>query len=665
MTTRDIIAGLDVEGTEIDSTEGMLFEGHRGVEAAVELYRAGLVTHDEMVMLLQWTNPDDDPKEVIGLAAGEFQISKKRMNDQGIDTTGVAEIMKGHTEWWKDAFGFASKLYQVSGFGAGSALAWRGGAWAADWIGEVAEEAEATNKRRDDLRKSLESDEFREQVIDAGYMTESEVRGLTDRLRTGLDITEEGVDEVAAELAEFIDILPSDVQGVVRMVTDLEVGPEFADMTPAEVRAYKMEYGGPAVGAYAGTYGQPGVPDEGAGIEGARPGSFAAYLNETGLRGPEDAGYLPVDIAAPTPGLTSPLLGDAPGEAFYDKSTNKMYSALELQRIYEGQQMVASGMKPDAAYDIRDDATIGGGGRIGEAFAEGELEPNLNDPRVRGAYGTYQGGYLSTMPDYLKETIQVPSWTPSQPWEKPAYDWQAGSALVWLNGLSAGEKRRWQESLKARGLYNVRDAQGATYFDSSNQDFMLAQLTQEVLSVSRGKQINPWSAIPVLGTAIQDDAAQKRALLAHTQALANALKPVKQPFSIPRSLRSIPDVKEITQEVTDKFRIRVGRDPTMGERERLAEQLTGYHKQRQRESIDLAYSEWEGSNEIMDGANLEEVIANPSLMVQFDMENDWANEINLNKRRETNSDSFGRMASASGFGTYGTTITSGNNVVGR
>jgi hypothetical protein len=271
----------------------------------------------------------------------------------------------------------------------------------------------------------------------------------------------------------------------------------------------------------------------------------------------------------------------------------------------------------------------------------------------------------AAMPEYLKDVIKAPSLFPDQPWEKSAYAWTPGSSTSFLNGLSAGQRRLWEQSLKDRGLMTMADEQGRAYFDAGNQRYKIRQVTEQVLGVSRGEQISPWEAVPMLGQFKRDVETEARALLAHVKAIQAAMTPKKLPFSVPRSLRSVPDIRELRETTRQTIRAKLGRDPTENELMELGDDLSGYHRTSQQEQIALAYEEWEGSNNVMDGADLEEVISNPALVQQYEIEQKYVNEINLNDRQETNADSFSRAlnATAGGGHSFAGTSTLGSNVV--
>ena len=118
------------------------------------------------------------------------------------------------------------------------------------------------------------------------------------------------------------------------------------------------------------------------------------------------------------------------------------------------------------------------------------------------------------------------------------------------------------------------------------------------------------------------------------------------PFSVPAHLRHIPGDKTVAQETKARFRDKMGRDPRPDELKGIAAELTGYHETSNREQMALYLAAYNGDNGgLLTGADLKK-IEEPGAATSFDIEDKWANEIDLNKRRESNSQSFGRMLNA-------------------
>jgi len=121
---------------------------------------------------------------------------------------------------------------------------------------------------------------------------------------------------------------------------------------------------------------------------------------------------------------------------------------------------------------------------------------------------------------------------------------------------------------------------------------------------------------------------------------------VKEPFSVPAHLRSIPGEKTVAEEVKLRFRQKMGREARPDELGGIADELTGYYTKSNQEEIALYLAAYNGDNQgLLTGAQMQR-IEEPGAATSFDIADKWANEIDLNKRRETNSDSFSRMLSA-------------------
>jgi hypothetical protein len=143
---------------------------------------------------------------------------------------------------------------------------------------------------------------------------------------------------------------------------------------------------------------------------------------------------------------------------------------------------------------------------------------------------------------------------------------------------------------------------------------------------------------------------------------------VKPPYSIPLSLRHIPGPKTIAQDAKARFAAQLGRDPLQEELDAIAGELTGYHQQQIDELIALDMARYAGDNQgLLTGAQIEQ-IEEPGAAASFDIAAKWENEIDLNERRESNSDTFNRMLNATlgGRSSLGG-MTSGDNVqeIGR
>ena len=121
---------------------------------------------------------------------------------------------------------------------------------------------------------------------------------------------------------------------------------------------------------------------------------------------------------------------------------------------------------------------------------------------------------------------------------------------------------------------------------------------------------------------------------------------VKEPFSVPAHLRSIPGEKTVAEEVKLRFRQKMGREARPDELGGIASELSGYYTKSNQEEIALYLAAYNGDNQgLLTGAQMQR-IEDPGAATSFDIGEKWTNEIDLNARRESNGESFKRMLSA-------------------
>lgn len=121
---------------------------------------------------------------------------------------------------------------------------------------------------------------------------------------------------------------------------------------------------------------------------------------------------------------------------------------------------------------------------------------------------------------------------------------------------------------------------------------------------------------------------------------------VKEPFSVPAHLRSIPGEKTVAEEAKARFRQQMGRDMRPEELSGVANELSGYYTKSNQEEIALYLAAYNGDNQgLLTGAQMQR-IEEPGAATSFDIGEKWASEIDLNKRRESNADTFQRMLAA-------------------
>ena len=111
----------------------------------------------------------------------------------------------------------------------------------------------------------------------------------------------------------------------------------------------------------------------------------------------------------------------------------------------------------------------------------------------------------------------------------------------------------------------------------------------------------------------------------------------RAPFSVPASLRTIPDYATLQQNVTDMMRQAMGRKPEDWEVTMLADEMQTQYKAKNAASIDAARAAYEQGNR---GVGTEIEVPDPGQRTQKYLEETWANEIDrrqdVGERANTN-----------------------------
>jgi hypothetical protein len=94
------------------------------------------------------------------------------------------------------------------------------------------------------------------------------------------------------------------------------------------------------------------------------------------------------------------------------------------------------------------------------------------------------------------------------------------------------------------------------------------------------------------------------------------------------------------------FEDRIGRKPRQSELDAIAGDLSGYYEVAQEGRIALHRTAWEERNQDRLTTGELKAIEQPGAATYTDIENKWANEIDLNARREDNKDSMSRILRA-------------------
>lgn len=655
MTARDDVA-LSVPG-------GEAVENVEALETLLDMVRSGVLNaaeFQEMVQMVSQT-PNMDREDVVSLAAGTFEISRKELEKAdlpNVELNIVKERLPGlferralirnkYGEGIKDWFTGAAETIQKGGQALGDALS------------GTAEEKERREAVANEAISAIDA------ALAEGVISETKA----GRLRKNVEVLQRDVtidkrwNRLLDDIESYQEYMPGETQ---TMLEDIGQGLTGEEADEERIVAARMP---PPVAAGADPYGGAGRPGEEGALGGDRylppsheapAGTLAEYMQweKQGQLVPREMQEA-IDIGTPVAGIESVI---EPGEFWYDRSSGEVLSTEQYKRILTGEVMVAEGYMAGPGVGI-------GVGPVAEYFAAKNAPMTAGAMEIKQAY-MQESAKAPVLPSYygvdsLYGQEQVGTLAPfvDKPWEREAYHWQPGSARAFMDAMSTEERRKWMQKLDSDGLLNEYDEDGAYGTGLTNEDWAVG-VTEMVLGVSQGGDIDPWKASARLGGFNQHVRDLQSAALSRERARLARATPVKQPFSVPAHLRAVPDAKAIAVDVKARFKAEVGRDPRPEELTQYADALDGYNRRSQAAQIQMAYDSWEGDDTVMDPGELEQV-ADPGKSLQYDITQDFASEINLNKRRETNADSFSKILNATRGADIGTPVTSRTNVVGR
>jgi hypothetical protein len=159
--------------------------------------------------------------------------------------------------------------------------------------------------------------------------------------------------------------------------------------------------------------------------------------------------------------------------------------------------------------------------------------------------------------------------------------------------------------------------------------FTQLQVWAEAMHVSRAGQVSPMSALSVIGDRIRTE----RARLGEAPPTGGGAR--RPAYSVPLSLRTIPDYESLAQESRNELSRKLGRDAEEYELNLLADKLGGHYTTRNTEMISADKARW---NAAMSGHS-EDVpemveVPNPGLRLQGDIENQYGAELDRLERGE-------------------------------
>jgi len=595
----------------------------------------GVITDDQANQIRDWTGEDASKKRILGLVAGALDTPPKRIADALSGTkyatpqTQIEAQGPGAGELAEDVGEGLSKWKSV-GKSAYDYLNW----WGNTAIGYGREAlagadplfGQDTRKPTSDYGIALSG--LVEELEADGSITETQAK----RYRLGLEYFDR--DKVSEIHNELVPLISED------RAADLdEKRTEFIGEAEKFQRNYAPGYQrdvdttDPQMHAVAEQLLQRGAE--------SRRLSDTLSTNipaDTWLNALSQAGLISYDEEGniQRAAQPAPILGS---ETYIDPATGRIYSQQMIEQYRDDIiRATSAGVNPDVAaaaanriFDLTGtpywrDPDTGEYGRAGRAVRNAGYDPDTGYP-IR------PGGTLIPAEDLGIRTL-----IPDDPWEQPLAQYQVGQAAFMWDQMSGEKRRSWTDMMLRYGAISPEDAD---YVDPTGAEgaFQVG-IIEDAMKISQARQVDLEQAIQwVGGIATQNRRAQAR------------IDGVAKAFSVPASLRKIPGEKTLAVEAKERFSRILGREVTDGELESLVPELRGYYKQSTEQQIALAYAAWEGTDPgLLTGDQLEQV-EDPGAALTYDIEEKWGPEINLNARRESNSDTFNRVLNATMGGT--------------
>ena len=241
------------------------------------------------------------------------------------------------------------------------------------------------------------------------------------------------------------------------------------------------------------------------------------------------------------------------------------------------------------------------------------------------------------------EDLAIPSPVVTNPWETSSYDYKVGSGRGEWMGMSKMMQKRYIITMKQQGLISEDQyndwtqpmidpgnwSGGALDVNMNSQSMNLTAMSiyERATSLSSQFQRDPLTALSAMG----QEARQYRASRGSGRSAPK--------YSVPASLREIPDYKTLATRTKGVFSAELGRDMEDWELGILADELKGKYEEANRDRIAIHKEAWNdavagGSTEV-DFGEVEE----PLEGLEFDIGEKYGAEIDRYERVEDRANS--------------------------
>lgn len=649
----------------------------------LDLMDEGAITKDQAQEMLKWSDKWDDPKRMIGVLAGEMNVATRTIAEslEGTEwempAEDIEEVGRGFEAWSEEigtkVHGTANFLQRALMWPADQMDSWlrAGGdlymdavdaternivtpAWQ-NTVDPVRDRMQGVGQENRQIRTDVQSAVRNEldRLLDEGYIGHDTYKDLKnetgdygadnyDALVTGLmEIYEKYDDPSAYEQAMHDNLIlavqtradferkkdkPENVTEVTAPgdedVQAITADPK--DRRPAEDAPFGQNELAPVSGAY-------GQPEDWASnrITDVSVTGFDDYLGASGYE--NDPDIPSVDYGKPAE--RSSFTGE---DRVYDPSTGESFTEGQWKAIKTDPRARADYLLNKQVNPIVQDLLDTG------IFSQQPILDARGNPT-----GKYKESDDSTLLPISNLEGAVTSPVVSNPWESSSFDYAKGQGKMEWIGLGPLAQRRYIDQMHNQGLISsdqyedwtepVRLAQewsyGTPYTPTrmADQSYNLVAMGIYEMATSFASQFqkNPSFAINMMGQ-------QARTYQQPRSYGGGRIAPT---YSVPSSLRTIPDYKTLAQESKAVFSQEVGRDMEDWELALLSDEMKASYSTRNDEMIVAHKAAWDdavagGSTEV----DYSEV-SDPLDTAQYDIQERYSAEIDRHERVEDRSNS--------------------------
>lgn len=583
------------------------------------LWHHDLVSFQDMRAMNDIIPYDAPLEDVMGWISGELQIAPRKL-EQATQGTNVHmsayEIDEKRQNWSKYVEGggniaefwltkgqdvIAEAVQDVTGFrgfGTGASV-WDNTGLAGVFITSESEAAEerdrerVRDKARDFILKSQANGWINDMLAD-------KLMSITDNY--GSLLFGDSYGDLYDEITSYMDDVPSTdwtwetIVDHASLINDLRRRGKLVD---------SPDVMGPNGQSYA--YGEGSLSIEEinrteAYLQGpnAPEGSYQAYLTAHG----ETPGMTNEEIADKLAQMESPYLAyqSAFGLTFStitDPSTGKAFSPAQWKAILNPQD--------EADFQLRTTYLV-------EKQESGIL------PKVQETLDklVYKENWEPRIP---ASDLAVRSPIPTAPWEVPAIEYRVGDGVANWQTMTPRARDMRLKVMHDQGLltdeaYNLMNANGT--------DFLGASIWESANAYAFVTQTDPLHALVRIG--------EENRIVAAMTTSGGGYGRSAPTYSVPASLREIPDYEAIAQESKQLFSNRMGRDMEDWELGIISDELGRAYKMQQKEKIEAHRAAWEDavSGGTVDVESVE--VTNPAYEVDYYIEDKYEAELDRQER---------------------------------